>query len=242
MVGREELPEWELLLRAAARLQHILPDATLVGGTAAALVAGHRRSADTDHVIPGLSSRFDEVLAQLESAAGWQTARRQRPVVIKGSLDGILTTVRNQQRTAPLETLEIETQGGSIRVPTPAEILRIKAWLIVERNATRDFLDVAAISATLGLEASARALATLDRLYPQGDDSGAVRQQLMRQLARPRAFDLDEIKPNLAGYKGIAARWRSWSAVERQCMALGVELASAAANRRAGWTDLGRSR
>ena len=64
----------------------------------------------------------------------------------------------------------------------------------------------------------------------------------MRQLARPRAFDLDEIKPNLGGYKGIAARWRSWSAVERQCVALGVELALAAANRRAGWTDLGRSR
>jgi len=156
MVGREELPEWELLLRAAARLQHILPDATLVGDTAAALVAGHRRSSDTDHVIPGLASRYDEVLAQLESVAGWRTARRQRPVVIKGSLDGILTTVRNQQRAAPLETHEIETQDGSIRVPTPAEILRIKAWLIVERNATRDFLDVAAISDTLGLEASAR--------------------------------------------------------------------------------------
>lgn len=150
--------------------------------------------------------------------------------------------MRNQQRAAPLETHEIETEGGPIRVPTPAEILRIKAWLIVDRNATRDFLDVAAISDKLGLEASARALSSLDRLYPQGEDKGAVRQQLMRQLAKPRPFDLDEVKPRLADYKGIGPRWRSWSSVERQCQALGVELAEAAANRRQGWTDLGAAR
>ncbi|MEO8462675.1 MAG: hypothetical protein ABI555_05650 [Chloroflexota bacterium] len=33
----EQLPEWERLLRAAARLQGILLDATLVGGVAAAI-------------------------------------------------------------------------------------------------------------------------------------------------------------------------------------------------------------
>ncbi len=71
-------------------------------------------------MIPGLASRFDEVLAELGFAAGWRTACRQRPVVIKGRLDGILTTVRNQQRTAALEMHEVETEGGPIRVPTPA--------------------------------------------------------------------------------------------------------------------------
>jgi hypothetical protein len=242
MAGQDALPEWELLLRSAAHLQQILPGATLVGGTAAALEAGHRRSADADHVLAGLSSRFDEVLAELEAVAGWQTARLQRPVVIKGRLDGILTTVRNQRRAAPLETKEIDTAEGPLRVPTPAEILRIKAWLIVDRNATRDLIDVAAISDKLSLEASARALSSLDRLYPQGEDKGAVRQQLMRQLAKPRPFDLEEVKPRLADYKGIAPRWRTWASVERQCQALGVELAEAAANRRRGWTDLGSAR
>ena len=239
MAGGEVLPDRELLLRAAAQLQRILPDATLVGGTAAALEAGHRRSLDAYHVVVGLASRFDEVLAQLEAVAGWQTDRRQRPVVIMGRLDGIMTTVRNQRRSAPLETHEIETAAGPLRVPTAAEILRIKAWLIVDRNATRDFLDVAAISDKLGLEASARALASLDRLYPQGDDAGAVRQQLMRQLAKPRPFDLDEVEPRLAEYKGITAPWRTWAAVEQQSQALGVELAEAVARRRKGWTDVG---
>ena len=155
---------------------------------------------------------------------------------------GCLTTVRNQQRAAPLETHEIDTAAGPLRVPTPAEILRIKAWLIVDFNATRDVLDVAAISDKLGLEASARALSSLDRLYPQGEDKGAVRQQVMRQLAKPRPFDLDLVKPRLSDYKGIASRWRTWATVERQCQALGVELAEAAANRRHGWTDLGSAR
>jgi hypothetical protein len=239
VAGGEVLPEWELLLRAAAQLQRILPDATLVGGTAAALEAGHRRSLDADHVMVGLSGRFDEVLAQLEAVAGWRTDRRQRPVVIMGRLDGIMTTVRNQRRSAPLETREIVTTAGPLRVPTPAEILRIKAWLIVDRNATRDFLDVAAISDKLGLTTSARALAPLDRLYPQGEDSGAVRQQLMRQLAKPRPFDLDQVEPRLAEYKGITAPWRTWAAVEQRCQVLGVELAEAVASRRQGWTDVG---
>lgn len=46
-----------------------------MGGTAAALHAGHRRSHDADHVLEDLRERFDHVLAHLERAAGWQTER-----------------------------------------------------------------------------------------------------------------------------------------------------------------------
>ncbi|AUB82471.1 hypothetical protein THSYN_16995 [Candidatus Thiodictyon syntrophicum] len=42
------LPEWETVLSSAARLQRILPDAVLVGGTAAAIHVGHRFSRDAD--------------------------------------------------------------------------------------------------------------------------------------------------------------------------------------------------
>ena len=62
--------DWDRLLTAAARLQAMLPDAVLVGGTAAALHAGHRFSHDADHVLPDLRERFDLVLAQLESVSG----------------------------------------------------------------------------------------------------------------------------------------------------------------------------
>jgi hypothetical protein len=43
-------PEWEDVLSAAVRLQEILPDAVLVGGSGAALHVGHRISVDGDHV------------------------------------------------------------------------------------------------------------------------------------------------------------------------------------------------
>jgi hypothetical protein len=51
-MSESNLPEWEQLLSAAAHLQEILPEATLVGGTAVAMFAQHRLSRDADHVLP----------------------------------------------------------------------------------------------------------------------------------------------------------------------------------------------
>jgi len=70
-----QLPEWDRVLSAAAHLQKIFPDAVLVGGTASALAAKHRISLDADHVLTDLRRRFDQVLGELESVAGWKTAR-----------------------------------------------------------------------------------------------------------------------------------------------------------------------
>ena len=146
-------PDWEQVLSAAARLQHILPEAVLVGGTASALYAEHRLSTDANHVLPdlrpllrlplhyvqgfGSGQGFDQVLAELESVAGWKTARLKRPVEILGSLDGIETGVRQLIRDEPLETTQIERFGQKITIPTQAEILRIKGVLILKRSTTR---------------------------------------------------------------------------------------------------------
>src|SRR5689334_8873927 len=59
-MSESNLPEWEQLVSAAAHLQEILPEATLVGGTAVAIFAQHRLSRDADHVLPDLRHRFDE--------------------------------------------------------------------------------------------------------------------------------------------------------------------------------------
>lgn len=60
-------PNWENVLSSAARLQRILPDAVLVGGTASAVYAKHRLSTDADHVLIDPRERFDQVLAELET-------------------------------------------------------------------------------------------------------------------------------------------------------------------------------
>ncbi len=78
--------------------------------------------------------------------AGWQTARVKRPVLILGSLDGIETGVRQMIRQQPLETQEVAIGDVRLVVPTEEELLRIKGTLILKRNATRDYLDFAALA------------------------------------------------------------------------------------------------
>jgi hypothetical protein len=208
------LPDWEQVLSAAARLQQLLPDAVLVGGTASAIHARHRFSRDADHVLPDLRGHFDEILAQLESVAGWKTARVQRPVQILGSLDGIETGIRQLIREQPLETTAVTYGNQTITVPTKEEILRIKSALILKRNATRDYLDFVALADQLGEEKTVKALSDFDRLYPQANDESAL-QQLQIQLANPLPYDLEEMR--LSEYKNLALKWQDWKTVKAAC-------------------------
>ncbi len=211
------LPEWETLLSSAAHLQKILPEAVLVGGTAAATFAHHRVSVDHDHTLTDLRTRFDDVLATLESVAGWRTARVRRPVLILGSLDGIETGVRQLIRDEPLETEQMKVGEEMLTVPTRAEMLRIKAVLIVKRNATRDYLDFVALADLLGRDETLKALESFDRLYPQPNGQSA-RQQLQVQLANPLPYDLDDT--NLREYKKLKPEYQDWSSVTDKCRAL----------------------
>ncbi len=227
-----ELPDWERVLSAAARLQQILPGAVLVGGTASAVYAQHRASTDADHVMIDLRSHFDEVLAQLESVAGWKTARVQRPVQILGSLDGILTGVRQLIRTQPLETTKHHFRGFVVTLPTEGEMLRIKGVLILKRNSTRDYLDFVALASHLGDAEMVAALRDFDRLYPQESGESAL-QQLQVQLAKPLPYDLTEIR--LDEYKHLKPELHDWLEVERRCTAFATLIFDGIC----GWEDGG---
>lgn len=207
-------PDWERVLSAAARLQRLLPEAVLVGGTAAGLHAGHRVSRDADYVLTDLRSHFDEVLAQLESVAGWNTARLSRPVPILESLDGIETGVRQLIRAAPLETTVVSVEGRELTIPTEAEILRIKGFLALRRNATRDYVDFAALAHRIGESSTAAAFERFDRLYPQESGESAL-QQMLAQLSNPQPYDLEGTV--LSEYNHLEARWHDWEAVRAVC-------------------------
>lgn len=130
--------DWEKLLAHAGLLQEKVPSAILVGGTAAALHAGHRISFDRDHVVKDLARHYDSAIAALDSISGWRTKRRVRGKLVLGEIAGIAAGLRGQRRSAPLETTVMELPGGrTVRWPTVEEMLRIKTFLIVERNATR---------------------------------------------------------------------------------------------------------
>lgn len=200
-----EPDDWERLLAAERHLP--------------ALHADHRSSLDGDHVLADLRDQFDDVLARLEAAAGWTTARVQRPVLILGTLDGVQTGIRQLRRSQPLET---EVLSG-LRVPTLAELARIKAWLLVTRHTARDYLDCVVLLERLGEEAALAALRTLDALYPQ--PSGAsVRAELVERLAAAAPGDLARI--DLATYKGLRAPWTRWEHVSAVGKRWAVRLAA----------------
>lgn len=217
-------PDLQTVLEAAARLQELVPDAVLVGGTAAAYHAGHRVSLDDDHVVDGLVARFDEVLTALEETDGWVTARLKRPVLILGRLDGVETGVRNLIRRRPLEVEEVPVGKRLLRVPTLEEIVRIKAWLCLMRNATRDYLDLAALTDVLGEEKAATVVSRIDDYYEDqiGGSGRRVATQVAKQLAEPRPGDLSEL--DLAAYRKLEQRWQDWGAVMDACRRIAVKV------------------
>jgi hypothetical protein len=196
----------------------------LVGGSAAALHARHRISFDHDHVIRDLDKEQDKALAALEAIVGWRTKRRIKGKLLLGAINGIEAGLRNLRRSAPLDTTTVKLKsGGILTVPTVEEMLRIKAFLVVERNATRDYLDVAALSHHLGLRRSVSALERMNELYAEfSGESGDMLTTVAVKLAKPDPYDLTEL--DLSEYKGIVAPWNDWHAVEAQCRKLVVAL------------------
>ena len=215
--------EMDQVLAAAARLQGILKDAVLVGGTAASAHAGHRLSLDADHELTDLRERFDQVLDALESTDGWATARVKRPVLILGNLDGIDTGIRQLIRQQPLEVQEFEAAGKRLRIPTLEEMLRIKAWLILRRNATRDFLDFVALADKLGPTAAEVAIG-IDHYYRDQRGSGGSRisTQLAKQLADPAPYDLSEV--DLSSYRKLVEKWRDFGRVAAACRQIATQM------------------
>jgi hypothetical protein len=214
------------VLESAARLQAIVPDAVLVGGSAAALWANHRTSFDHDHVLEDLRTRFDAVLDAIEATDGWVTNRVAPGKIILGELGDIESGVRQLIRNVPLEVVEVALPSGHVlRVPTPDEILRIKGYLVVRRNQVRDFLDVAALSDQAGVAHAADVLTHIDEYYvdQRGSESEGVATQLARQLADPRPADSRTIV-QLVRYKELDARWTDWKNVTDVCRSVAVEM------------------
>lgn len=213
------------VLESAARLQALVPDTVLVGGAAAALYAGHRDSFDHDHVLADLRERFDVVLEALESEGEWVTNRVRPGKLILGRLGDIEAGVRQLIRTRPLETTEWELPSGhQLRIPTADETLRIKAFLIVRRNQTRDYLDVAALSESFGLRRSAAVLGDIDSFYADQHGGGqGVAAQVTRQLADPTPADIS-VTRELHAYRNLRHRWTDWDEVRRTCGELAARM------------------
>jgi hypothetical protein len=216
---------WEKLLGAAADIQGLLPGAVLIGGSAASIHLKHRYSFDADHILSDLKDTYEKVLDFLEGRDDWETVRIHPPKLILGNFRGIETGIRQLMRRRPLKIERVEIAGGkTITLPTVAEMLRTKGWMIISRNATRDFIDFAALADHLGTQTAVRVLEDFDDYYQdliRGEKASPV-VQLVRQLAEPSPGDLDEI--DLSRYKGLRSPFDSWGHIVGICETISVEL------------------
>lgn len=235
VVPKDLSPTLRAVLTSAAALQQVVPDAVLVGGSAAALHVGHRDSFDHDHVLADLAERYELVLDAVEAADGWATSVRasRPPFTIMGSLGGVEAGLRQMRRTRPLETtvaVLASDDGGSathVVVPTVEEMLRVKAYLIVQRNAVRDYLDVVALADHIGIAPAVDVLSAIDDYYDdRSAEHGSVLTALVVALAEPSPLDRDVID-ELPRYKRLDPRWHDWTSVVEICREIALRLAGA---------------
>lgn len=135
------------------------------------------------------------------------TARVQRPVTILGRLDGVMTGIRQLRRTRPLE---VEVVSG-LRVPTLAEMARIKAWLLATRHTVRDYLDTVVLLERLGEAPAREAFLPFDEIYRQ-ESGGSPLVEVVERLTNAAPSDAPDI--DLRSYKGLVAPWNDWCHLE----------------------------
>lgn len=218
ILGRMKEADFNTVVQQGAELQQRFPDKHLVavGGTAAALHCGHRFSLDVDCVTPHLQYEYNEFAARLEDWPGWQTHRKNPPVLILGERAGVELGVRQLRRSAPLRT----TNANGLVVPTLNEILRVKTFLLSERRATRDYVDFAALAQKAGEERTLSALAGLNFLYASTGSQSVV----TRFAEACESLPADFAAVNLKNYKGLSAPFNDWDFVSNTCRSAGRQL------------------
>lgn len=124
------------------------------------------------------------------------------------------------ERRCPVETTHVQLPTGDrLLVPTGAETLRLKGYLIMCRNSRRDYADFADMVETLEPETAAVVLAGMDRYYCcQSPRRQWIATQLVRRLADPDPCDLDD-------EQGSEADARSdWEEIRQRCLSVAVAM------------------
>lgn len=188
----------------------------------------------------GLPLRRNRAAVRTENGSGatgsnaQATVRVQRPVhpvtMWRGRLSVALDALSVQndpegdfrhalRRQCPMETTNVQLPTGDrLRIPTGAETLRLKGYLIMCRNNRRDFAEFAELVDAMEPQTAAFVLASIDRYYSgQPSDGQWVATQLVRRLSDPRPFDAAEDT-------GGPAAEADWEKVRQRCLAVAVAM------------------
>ncbi len=225
------------VIKSAARLKRLVPDAISVTDPLAFTGCGCDNGGDEDTALtatnvtantPALARKF---VGGLPSRNGVSrgTSRPVHPVTVwRGRLSVALDALETQadavepavERRSPVETTNVQLPTGDrLQIPTGAETLRLKGYLIMCRNSSRDYAEFAELVATMEPETAAMILAGMDRYYccrqPRRE---WVASQLVRRLADPHPSDLDDDH-----WSDPDAR-AEWEDVRQRCLSVAVAM------------------
>jgi RND superfamily putative drug exporter len=139
------------------------------------------------------------------------------------ALDALATAADSDRptvrRLGPMETTNVLLPTGDrLQIPTGAETLRLKCYLIMCRNTARDYAEFADLVESMETQTAATVLAGMDRYYcGQRLRSQWVATQLVRRLADPHPSDDDE------DWMGPDAE-SDWAHVKQRCLSVAVAM------------------
>lgn len=124
------------------------------------------------------------------------------------------------ERRSPVETTNVQLPTGDrLLVPTGAETLRLKGYLIMSRNSRRDYADFADMVETLEPETAAVVLAGMDRYYCcQSPTRQWIATQLVRRLADPDPCDFNDEQGSEADANS------DWEQIRQRCLSVAVAM------------------
>jgi heme transporter len=124
------------------------------------------------------------------------------------------------ERRSPVETTHVQLPTGDrLQIPTGAETLRLKGYLIMCRNSSRDYTEFAELVDAMEAETAAVVLAGMDRYYCcQSPKRQWIATQLVRRLADPHPSDLDDDRWPEPDTKA------NWEEVRQRCLSVAVAM------------------
>ncbi|OKH84989.1 membrane protein [Mycobacterium sp. ST-F2] len=116
------------------------------------------------------------------------------------------------ERRSPVETTTVLLPTGDrLEIPTGAETLRLKGYLIMSRNSVQDYADFVDLVSCMDIRTAAAVLAGIDGYYcGERSKNQWVATQLVRRLADPHPFDDHETA--------------DWPDIKQRCLAVAVAM------------------
>lgn len=221
-----------VVVRSAAKLKTLVPDAITVADPLA--FSGCTRSGPAQQTLARAPHRpaHKGNGPSGHNGDGTSAPRTERPVhpvtMWRGRLSVALEALEIEAKTrrgsverrSPVETTNVQLPTGDrLQIPTGAETLRMRSYLIICRNSSRDFAEFADLVESMEPQTAAVVLAGMDRYYcGEQPRTKWVATQLVRRLADPRPSDQDDTR--LSDPDAEA----EWAEVRQRCLSVAIAM------------------